>query len=72
MMSLKSIQEQILAAYQEELSVTEETAKEVISIEREFFYGDRHNTQRLRRIRTLLENNFEQYVKEQEDLNETS
>lgn len=70
--TVNSIKNQILAAFESKPSIVEQTAKQVISIEREYFYGDSQNNQRLRRIRNLLSENFTEFEKEQEGVNETA
>lgn len=54
MTDINKLKQMIQEAYDAPLSLVAETAKQVILIERDFFYGDRQNTQRLARIRVLI------------------
>jgi len=48
----------------EPLSLVDNTAKELISIERQYFYGDSSNNERLSRARSLLYQNAKKYYQE--------
>jgi hypothetical protein len=46
------------------LTIHQQVAKDVVRIERSFFYSDRNNSSRLEQIRVAINTGFLKYVKE--------
>lgn len=69
--SLERTKEMLMQAFDDAsndigLNDHQEAAKEIIKIEREFFYGDVNNYQRLQTLRVYLEKKFKDVLEEEE------